>query len=202
MNFDYLNMISTELIQKLRAETGVGMMDVKKALEEAQGDENKAREILRQMGQKIAFKKQNERIAKDGLIEPYVHANGKMAAMVMLSSETDFVAKNEIFKNLAHDLAMQVAGLNPSYISDEEIPAEIIEQEKENYRQELAKENKPAEIIEKIIEGKLNKFYEEVCLLNQKFIKDDTKTVKNLIEEHITKLGEKIEIKKIIRWQI
>lgn len=195
-------MISTELIQKLRTETGIGIMDVKRALEEAQGDEKKALEILRQMGQKIALKKQNERIAKDGLIEPYSHANGKLAAMVMLSSESDFVSKNEIFKNLAHDLAMQVAALNPTYISSEEIPTEILAEQKQIYRDEMAKENKPAEIVEKIIEGKLNKFYEEVCLMNQKFIKDDTKTIKNLLEEHIAKLGEKIEIKKIIRWEI
>lgn len=195
-------MISTELIQKLRAETGIGIMDVKRALEETQGDEKKALEILRQMGQKIALKKQAERVAKDGLIATYAHANGKLASMVILSSESDFVAKNEIFKDLAHDLAMQVAALNPTYISTEEIPEQILAEQEQIYRDEMAKDNKPAEIVEKIIEGKLNKFYEEVCLMNQKFIKDDTKTIKNLIEEHIAKLGEKMEVKKIIRWEI
>jgi len=195
-------MISTEFIQKLRAETGAGIMDIKHALEEANGDENKARDILRLMGQKIAHKKQAERMAKDGLIGQYIHANGKVAALVMLSSETDFVAKNEIFKSLAHDLAMQVAAMNPSYIAPEDVPMEIIEKEKKFYQEELAKENKPAEIAEKIIAGKLNKYFEDVCLVNQKFIKDETKVIKDLLTENIAKLGEKIEIKKIIRWEI
>jgi len=195
-------MISTKLIQKLRADTGAGIMDIKHALQEAQGDENKAINILRQMGQKIANKKQMERTANEGAIGNYIHANGKIAALVALSSETDFVAKNEFFKTLAHDLAMQVAAMNPSYIAPENIPAEILEKEKTFYREELAKENKPQEIAEKIIAGKLNKYFEDVCLLNQKFIKDDQKTVADIITETIAKLGEKIEVKKIIRWEI
>lgn len=195
-------MIDAQTIQKLRQLTGAGMMDAKKALTEAHGDETKALEILRQMGQKIAAKKQLERLAKEGLIEAYVHMNGKVASLIMLGCETDFVAKNQEFKTLAHDLAMQIAAMNPLYISSANVPEEIIAKEKNFYAAELAKENKPADIKEKIISGKLEKYFSEVCLLSQKFIKDDSLTIKDLIDAYTAKLGEKIEVKKIIRWEI
>lgn len=186
-------------IQKLRNQTGAGIMAIKKALAEANGDETKALDILKKQGQKIAAKKMDEREAKDGIIEGYVHSNGKVASLVMLSCETDFVAKNSEFKQLARDIAMQVAAMNPQYLSSETIPAEVIEKEKEIIREELKQENKLDEVIEKIMPGKLEKFYSHVCLLNQKFIKDDKKTVGDILVQAISKLGEKIEVKKIAR---
>lgn len=191
-----------EQIQKLRDLTGAGVMDVKNALQEADNNEEKAIELLRKKGQKIAAKKQAERTAKEGLVYSYIHAGGKVGSMLLLACETDFVAKNEAFRNLIHDIAMQIAAMNPSYISAAEVPAEVVEKEKEIYREQLAKEGKPENVMEKIIEGKLNKFYEDVCLLNQKFIKDDTKTINDLIVEITAKLGEKIEVKKIARFSL
>lgn len=195
-------MADINLIQKIRQQTGAGMMDVKRALQAAGGDEQKTLEFLRKMGQKIAAKKQAEREAKDGLIEAYVHANGKVAALVLLSCETDFVAKNQDFKNLAHEIALQVAAMNPQYISAQDVPAETVAQEKEVYAATLANEKKTAAVMEKIIAGKLSKYFEEVCLLEQKFIKDDKKTIKQLVDEATVKLGEKIEVKRIVRLQI
>lgn len=194
-----MSSIDSKIIQKLRAITGAGIMDVKKALEEAGSDEQKALEILRIKGQKIATKKQEERVAKEGAIAAYVHANGKVAALVMLACETDFVARNEEFKNLAHDIAMQVAAMNPQFLSADKVPQDMVEKEKEIMRANLQDEKKPAAVLEKIMAGKLQKFFEEVCLLEQKFIKDDTKTIADLINEQTAKLGEKIEVKKIAR---
>ena len=149
-------------------------------------------------GQKIAAKKQAERSAKDGLVEAYIHAGGKVGSMIVLACETDFVAKNKEFKNLAHEVAMQVAAMQPQYISPEDIPADVLDKEKEIYKEQLAKEGKPADMVDKIAEGKLNKFYETACLLNQKYIKDDKKTISDLVTEATAKLGEKIEVKKMI----
>jgi elongation factor Ts len=188
-----------ELIKKIRETTGAGVMDIKKALVEANNNEEKAIEILRKHGQKVAAKKSAERIAKEGIIEAYTHSNGKVASLVMLSCETDFVARNSEFKELAHDIAMQVAAMNPQYLSSDKIPSEILEKEKEIISESMKDEKKPEEIKEKIIEGKLQKFYNEICLLDQQFIKDDSKTIKNIIDEKIAKLGEKIEVKKIAR---
>ena len=191
-------MSKVELIQKLRNQTGAGMMDVKKALDEANNDEAKALELLRKKGQKIAAKKQAERDAKDGLVEAYIHAGGKVGSMIVLACETDFVAKNEEFKTLAHEIAMQVAALSPEYIKSEDVPEDVKEKEKEIYKAQLKEEGKPEEMWDKIAEGKLNKFYQQVCLLDQIYIKDDKKTIKQLIDEAIAKLGEKIEVKKMI----
>jgi elongation factor Ts len=174
------------------------MMDVKKALDEAGGDEDKAMELLRKRFQKIAAKKQAERVAKEGLVESYIHGNGKVGAMIVLACETDFVAKNQEFKNLAHEVAMQVAAMRPEYISSEDVPEDVKEKEKEIYREQLKNEGKPENVWEKILEGKLNKFYEQTCLLSQPYIKDDKKTMKVLIDELTGKLGEKIEVKKMI----
>jgi len=191
-------MSKVELIQKLRNQTGAGMMDVKKALDEANNDEAKALELLRKKGQKIAAKKQAEREAKDGLVEAYIHAGGKVGSMIVLACETDFVAKNEEFKTLAHEIAMQVAALAPEYIKAEDVPEDVKEKEKEIYKAQLKEEGKPEAMWDKIAEGKLNKFYQQVCLLDQPYIKDDKKTIKQLIDEATAKLGEKIEIKKMI----
>jgi elongation factor Ts len=190
--------MSVELIQKLRNQTGAGMMDVKKALDEAAGDESKALDLLRKRGQKIAAKKQNERDAKDGIVEAYIHGAGKVGSMIVIASETDFVAKNEEFKALAHEIAMQVAAMKPEYISSDEVPEDIKAKEMEIYKEQLAKEGKPENVMEKILEGKMNKFYEGVCLLDQVYIKDDKKKIKDLITDATAKLGEKIEVKKMV----
>lgn len=188
-----------DIIKKIREQTGAGVMDIKKALIEAGNNEEKAIEILRKHGQKVAAKKSAERVAKEGLIEAYVHGNGKVASLVMLSCETDFVARNTEFKELAHDIAMQVAAMDPKYLSADKIPADILDKEKEVIMDGMKDEKKPKDVLEKIVEGKLQKFYAEVCLLNQPYIKDDSKTINDLIVEKIAKLGEKIEVKKIAR---
>ena len=189
---------NVKLIQKLRNQTGAGMMDVKQALEEAKGDENKALEVLRKKGQKIAAKKQAERDVKDGLVEAYVHNGGKVGSMVVLACETDFVAKNKDFKELAHEVAMQVAAMKPEYISAEDVPEDVKAKEMEIYKEQLKAAGKPANVMEKILEGKMNKFYEGACLLNQIYIKDDKKTIGDLVDAATAKMGEKIEVKRMI----
>ncbi len=195
-------MIDAALIQKLRSMTGVGMVDCQKALQETGGDEQKALEILRKKGAKVAQKKQEERVANDGLVEAYMHATGKVGSMIIIACETDFVARNSEFKELAHDIAMQVAAMNPPYIIPADVPTDVLEKETEIIKEQLKNEGKPEEMWNKIIEGKLNKYYEDVCLVKQKFIKDDKKTIEDLINEKTAKLGEKIEVKKIIRFSL
>ena len=194
-------MSTMEIIKKLRMQTGAGVMDVKEALDEAGGDETKALELLRKKGLKVAAKKQ-DRSAEEGRIDVYIHSNGKIGAMVALACETDFVARNEEFQDLAKSIAMHIAATDPSFLSPEDIPEEVKDKEKEIYAEQMKGENKPPEVLEKIIEGKLKKFYEQVCLLNQKFIKDDDKTIQDLITEATAKLGEKIEVKRFVRFQL
>ncbi|MCL4387125.1 MAG: translation elongation factor Ts [Patescibacteria group bacterium] len=187
-------------VSKLREETGVGMMDCKKALEEAGGDFNKAVEILRKKGAKTA-EKRAEREAKEGYIASYNH-NGRIAVLLELNSETDFVARNDDFRKLANEIAMQVAAMNPKYLSSTDIPAEVLENEKKIEKEKLEKEGKPKEIIEKVIEGRIQKFFEEICLLNQPYIKDEKKKVEDLLNEARAKIGEKIEIGRFVRFEI
>lgn len=194
--------IDTKAITKLRQATGAGVADVKNALEEAGGDEQKAIEILRKKGALKAAKKVAERTTGEGLVHSYVHSNGKVGAMLQIQCETDFVARNENFKALAHDIAMHITAAAPVYVAPEDVPTEEIEKEKEIYREQLKAEGKPADMMDKIIEGKIEKFYQEVCLLKQTFIKDDKVTIEKLIEEAITKMGEKIEIINFSRFQI
>ncbi len=188
-------------IKRLRELTGAGMMDAKQALTEAGGDFDKALENLRKQGKKIAAKKA-EREASEGLIGVYLHANGKVAAMVEVKCETDFVARTDKFKQLANDIAMQIAAMSPIYLSPEDVPEEVKEKERGIYRVEVEQEGKPAEIVEKIVEGKLNKFYSQVCLLKQQFIKDDSLTIEQLIEQSIAALGENIKIGKFVRFSL
>ncbi len=194
-------MSDKELLIKLRRQTGAGIVDIKEALEEAGNDEEKAIEILRKKGQKIAAKRA-DRQTGEGVIGSYVHANGKLGAMVQLQCETDFVARNEEFTQLAYDIAMHVVGANPLYLSPETVPADVLEKERSIYKEEVEKEGKPAEMADKIIEGKVGKWYEDVCLLNQKFIKDDSKTIGQLVEEATAKTGEKIEVANFARLHI
>jgi elongation factor Ts len=194
-------MIDLNLIKKLREKTGAGFSDCQKALEEANNDIEKAIEILRKKGQKIALAKQ-ERETKEGIIDAYIHSNKKIGVLIEVTCETDFVARNQEFQTFVHDLAMQIAATNPKWISVEDIPPEIIEKEKEIYKEELKEEKKSQEVIEKIIEGKLQKFYAENCLLKQPFIKNEKITIEDLLKEKIAKMGENIKIQRFIRFSL
>ncbi len=175
--------------------TGAGVADVKEALSQASNNEAKAIEWLRAHGQKIAHRRQ-ERATNQGVIDSYVHANGKVAALVAVACETDFVARTKDFRDFAHDVALQIAATAPQYLAPGDIPADVLAREKGVYRSQLLKEGKPEKKHDKIIDGKLEKFYSEVCLLKQKFIKDDSKTIEQLLTELIAKTGENIRITK------
>ncbi len=192
-------MIDAKTVAELRAKTGAGIVDCKKALEEAGGDLEKAAEILRKKGIAKAGSK-SERHAAEGLIYAYVHTNGKVGALVEVRCETDFVARTDAFKELCHDLALQIVAMNPLYVSKDQIPAETLEKEKEIYGEEFAGSGKPPEMVAKIVEGKLGKFYNEVCLLNQAFIKDEDKTIEDVVKEAIAKMGENIQVRRFIRY--
>lgn len=194
-------MVTAEQVKQLRDKTQASMADCKKALEEANADFTKAEEILKRRGKQIAQKREGKE-AKAGLVEPYVHSNGKIGVLVELNCETDFVAKNETFKELAHDLAMHVAAMNPQYLSAENIPGEILQNLRQNYLEELASSGKPENIVNQIIEGKLRKYSEDTCLLEQAFIKNPDQKVKDLVDEYIGKIGEKIKIGKFMRFEI
>jgi len=189
------------MVKDLREKTGAGMMDCKEALAASDGDFEKAIDYLRKKGMSAATKR-SSKAAKDGTITTYVHMGGKIGVMVELNCETDFVAKTDNFQAMAKDLAMQVAATNPIYVSPQEISEDALEREKDIYRSQLLAEKKPEKIWDKIIEGKLNKFYEEVCLVNQKFIKDDSITIATLINNMIAKTGENIIIRRFARFQL
>jgi elongation factor Ts len=193
--------ISASTVKELRDQTGAGMMDCKKALTESQGDAEKALDILRKRGLAKAQGK-SSRQASDGYIGSYIHMGGKIGVLVEVNCETDFVAKTDDFQNLVKDIAMHIAATNPAYVSREEIPAEVIDKEKDIYASQV--ENKPPQVVEKIVEGKLEKYYSDVCLVDQVFVKDpDQKTkIRDLIVEKIAKLGENIVIKRFARFQL
>lgn len=194
--------ISASDIAKLREQTGAGIMDVKKALEEANGDFDKATEILRKAGAAKAQKKA-DREAREGIVVSYIHGSlGKVGVLLELNCETDFVAKNEEFKAMANEIAMQIAAMNPTYIKEEDVPAEVIEKERSIYAEQDEIKGKPEDIAAKIIDGKLAKFYEEVVLLNQPHIKDGSKTIKDIIESGVQKFGENIQVGKFARFSI
>ena len=194
-------MSQTELIKKLREATGAGMMDVKRALEDAGWDEEKAVQLLRERGAMKAAKKA-DREAREGIIGHYIHHNQRVGGLVELNCETDFVARNELFQNLAKDLAMHIAMMNPRYVSAEEIPAEELEKERQIYIQAALNEGKPQQIAEKIAEGRLKKYLEEVVLLEQPFVKDDKVKVKELIQQAIAKIGENIVVRRFCRFEL
>jgi len=193
--------ITAEMVKELRNRTGIGVMECKEALQEASGDIEKAIEILRKKGHARAQEKSTKEVA-DGIIGSYVHATNRIGVLIEINCETDFVARNEEFKELVKNLAMQVAASSPQYISPEDVPAEIVEREKEIIKAQLQDSKKPAEIIEKIVQGKLAKFYEEVCLLDQPYIKDDKMKVRDLVNSHISKFGENIKIRRFVRYEI
>ncbi len=193
--------INTSDIAKLRAQTGAGMLDCKKALEETDGDFDKAVNYLREKGIAKAAKRA-DKVAAEGAVVSYIHGAGKIGVLVEVNSETDFVAKNDMFKELANDIAMHIAASAPKYLSREEVPAEELENEKSIHRAQLEAEGKPAEMIEKIIEGKMNKYYSEVCLLEQPFIKDEDKTIEQLLTEKTGEIGEKITVRRFTRYEL
>ena len=193
--------ITADIVKKLRDQTGAGMMDCKKALAETNGDLNKAVEYLRKKGAATA-EKRADRATKQGVVEAYIHAGGRIGTMVELNCESDYVAKTEEFKNLAKDIAMQIAAMNPQFISRDHVTKEVIERELEIYRTMARTEKKPEAMVEKIATGKLEKYYQEFCLVEQSFIRDSSKTIKDLILDMMGKTGEKISISRFHRYHL
>ncbi|MBP3619720.1 MAG: translation elongation factor Ts [Clostridia bacterium] len=186
-------------VAKLRAQTGVGMMECKKALTDANGDFEKAVVLLRERGLKAVDKKQG-RIASEGLVASYIHMGGKIGVLVEVNCETDFVAKSDDFQALVKDIALHIAAAAPKYVREEEVDATELENEKEILRAQALNEGKPANIVERMIEGRINKYYEEICLMNQPFVKDPSKTIKDVLTEATLKIGEKISIRRFVRY--
>jgi len=193
--------ITAEMVKELRQRTGIGVMECKEALEESQGDIDKAIAILRKKGYARAKEKMS-RETTQGLVQSYIHLDGKLGVLVEVNCESDFVARNEEFRELVKNIAMQIAAANPRFVSAEEIPALELEEEREIIRAQLKDMQKPPQIIEKIVEGKLKKFYEEVCLLHQPYIKDDKITVQQLIASYIAKIGENIRVRRFARFDL
>lgn len=193
--------ITTDMIKELRAATGAGVLDCRKTLEEANGDFNKAVELLREKGLAQAAKRAG-REASEGVLELYSHGNGRVGVMVEVNSETDFVARSETFRKFAHEIALQIAAEAPRYIRTEDVPAEVLDQERAKARRLAIEEGKPEPVIEKIIEGRLEKFLDEACLLRQPYIRDDTLTVAELLNQTIAAVGENVVIRRFVRWEV
>jgi elongation factor Ts len=189
------------MVKELRDKTNAGMMDCKKALGETDGDMEKAVDLLRQKGLAVAAKRA-DRATSEGVVESYIHAGGKLGVMVEVGCETDFVAKTDDFKAFARDIAMHVAAVNPVAVSREDIPAELIEREKAIYVKQAQDSGKPENIIEKIVTGKIEKYISEICLMEQKFVKNPDLTVQDLLNELIAKMGENISVKRFARFQV
>ncbi len=193
--------ITTEKIKELRAKSGAGVLDCREALKECQGDIEKALEYLRRKGLEKVKSKAN-RLAKEGLIESYVHQGGRIGVLLEVNCETDFVARNQEFKDFVHNLALQIAASAPSYISREDVPEEVKRREEAFYREEARKSGKPPEVVEKIVQGKMEKFYEENCLLDQPYIRDTEIKVADYFGEVAAKLGENIVIRRFVRYAL
>ncbi len=193
--------ISATMVKELRDKTGVGMMECKTALKECEGNLEKAIIYLRERGLASAAKKSG-RVAADGTVMAYIHAGGKLGVLIEINSETDFVAKTEDFQKLARNLAMHVAAAHPQYVKREEVSAEIIQQEREIIKAQMAGAEKPADIMEKIITGKLEKYFEEHCLLEQSFVKEPDKKISQLIGEMVAKVGENIQVRRFTRFKV
>ena len=193
--------VTAQAVKELREKTGAGMMDCKKALTETDGDISKAINYLREKGISKAAKRAG-RATSEGVIYSYIHPGDKLGVMVEINCETDFVARNDDFRTFAKDIAMQIAAANPVEIKREDISADIIEQEKQIYRQQALNEGKPEKILDKIIEGKLEKYFAEACLLEQTFVKDNDRTIKDILTDIISKVGENITIKRFARFML
>jgi elongation factor Ts len=193
--------VGADLVKKLREKTGAGMMDCKRALEKADGDVDQATDYLRKQGMAQAAKKAS-RTAKEGIIYSYIHPGDKLGVLLELNCETDFVARTEDFKLLAKDIAMQIAATNPLVVMRSDLKPEILDKEKEIYRTQAKNEGKPEKIIERIVEGKLEKYFQEVCLLEQPFVKDQDRSLKDRMDETIAKLGENLAVKRFVRFRL
>jgi elongation factor Ts len=192
--------ITVEMIKELREKTGAGVLDCRNALQDVAGDFEKAEELLKKKGLALAEKKA-EREAKEGLVDAYIHPGGKLGVLVEVNCETDFVARTDQFRELVHQVALQIAASKPLYLAPENVPAEVVEREREWQREQVGP-GKPEEIMDKILEGKLKKYYQEVCLLEQPFIKDEEITIRELITSGIAKLGENIKIRRFARFEM
>jgi elongation factor Ts len=193
--------ISADMVKTLREKTGVGMMECKKALLETEGDIDKAQEYLRKKGLADAANR-GDRTTAEGMVEAYIHMGGQIGVLLELNCETDFVARNENFKILAKDIAMHIAASNPLYVSKEEVPADLVEKEKEILMAQPDMASKPENVREKIIEGRIEKFYEQICLLNQPFVKDPSLKIGDLVNKTISTIGEKILVKRFTRFSV
>lgn len=193
--------VSAAMIKQLREMTGAGMMDCKQALTEAKGDFDQAIQLLRQKGL-AGLQKKSGRLAKEGLIESYVHAGGKIAVLVEINCETDFVARNDDFRVFAHDIAMQIAAAKPEYVTRDDVPPELLAREIKLYRETASQEGKPEHVLDRIVEGKVEKLYEEICLVDQPFIKDPDIKVRDYLAEIAGKIGENIVIRRFIRFEV
>lgn len=192
--------ITAAMVKELREKTGAGMMDCKKALVETNGDMDAAVDFLREKGLSAAAKKAG-RIAAEGLVEAYIHMGGRIGVLVEVNCETDFVAKTDEFKELAKDIAMHIAASQPQYVSREEIPEEVLEHERKIFRAMAENEGKPAHIIDKIVDGRIEKFMQDVCLVDQPFVKNPDQTVGELLNEKVAKIGEKISVRRFVRYE-
>lgn len=188
-------------VMTLRQRTGAGMMDCKKALTEANGDFDKAVDYLREKGIAKAAKKAG-RIAAEGIVDSYIHMNGTIGVLIEVNCETDFVARGEQFKNLVHDIALHIAAQKPEYLVPADVPESVLEHEKEILRAQAIEEGKPEKIIDRMVEGRIKSFYEETCLMNQKFVKDPSKTIEQLILEATAQIGEKIAVRRFVRYEM
>ena len=193
--------ITAEMVKELRQVTSAGVLDCRKALETCEGDFDKAVTHLREKGLATVAKKA-DRQASDGMIEAYVHPGNRVAVMLELNCETDFVARTDDFKTLAHDLALHIAFAAPQYLVREDVPEEVLESEKATYRAQALEEGKPENILDRIVEGKLDKFYKQVCIMEQSFVKDEDKTIQDLINDAIAKLGENIVLRRFARYEL
>ncbi|PSO45267.1 MAG: elongation factor Ts [Parcubacteria group bacterium QH_9_35_7] len=193
-------MSSTEEIKKLRSQTGAGMMNCKEALEEADGDMEEAKEILRKKG--IAEATEQGGTAAEGRVASYIHGDGDVGVLVEINTETDFTAKNDEFKELVKDVAMHIAAINPDYVAREDVPQEVIEEEQEVYAEQMRNQGKPEDIIDDIVEGKMDKFYSKVCLMEQEFVKDEDKTIEELVKEKAGEIGENIQVRRFVRYEV
>ena len=194
-------MVSASDVKTLRERSGAGMMDCKNALSEANGDIEKASEILREKGLAAAVKKAG-RIAAEGVVGSYIHMGGKIGVLVEVNCETDFVAKTDDFQALVKDIAMHIAASNPLYVSEEEVDPAVLEKEKEMLTAQAINEGKPANVVEKMVEGRIKKYKKEICLLDQPFVKDPDKTIQDLLNEQVGKIGEKISIRRFTRYEM
>lgn len=193
--------VSTDLIKELREETGAGVLECKKALEEAAGDLERATEIIHERGLAKAAKRSGRETAA-GVLDLYDHGGGRVGVMVEVNCETDFVARTDEFRELAHEMSLQVAATSPRWLTEEDVPETVLEEQRAAYAQQAQSEGKPEEVVDRIVEGRMTKFLDESCLLRQPYVRDDSLTVEELLKEHIATIGENIQVRRFVRWEV